>query len=403
MSVERNIGMLIPIIKRELQDSLFSLKFSLTLIICLALFLTSAYLMTEDYQKRVERYSAEKSAQNKELNEHPPIPLSVLAKGLDNSMGFDQIHNPLFSILDTFDFMYIVKIALSLMAIFFSFGLISGEKETGTLALTMSNAVSRSEVILGKWIGNYIALIVPFLLAAIIEFLVIGLSGSISADDEIWMRMLLMIPLSLVYISVFFGLGVFISAISHKASTSLIISLLVWAVLILAVPSTAMLISRRIVDVPSAQEIEQKKEAIMRTIQTETARRMDENLVSPDEERPKLWDEAWKRINAEQKRVDDLRRQKLRRRVSVTRHIARISPSSSYVFATTEFAGTGIEDRQSYEDLAEKSREQANNSGKSLSESLGAALPDIALLLIINIALFMCAYVAFMRYDVRMK
>ncbi len=91
--------MLIPIIKREFQDSLFSLRFSLTLIICLVLFLTSAYLMTQDYQKRVEQYSAEKSAENKELSEHPPIPLSVMAKGLDSSMGFDQRHNPLFSIL----------------------------------------------------------------------------------------------------------------------------------------------------------------------------------------------------------------------------------------------------------------------------------------------------------------
>jgi len=395
--------MLTSIIKREFQDNLFSLKFSLTLIICLVLFLTSGYLMTEDYQKRVERYSAAKSLQGEKMNERPPIPLSVLAKGLDNSMGFDQQQNPLFSIFDTLDFMYIVKVALSLMAIFFSFGVISGEKENGTLALTMSNAVSRSKVILGKWIGNYIALIMPFLLAAIIELLVINFSGPVSTDDGAWARMVLMILISLIYISVFFGLGVLISAITHKASTSLIISLLVWVVLILAMPSTAVLASRRIVDVPSVQETQQKKDEMEYAIYSETARKLGEKLISDDEETKKLWDEAWKRIGSERKKLDDERKLKLRHRVSVAKDLTRISPSLSYVFAVTTFAHTGIEDRQSYDDLAEKSREEANRRRKDLSESFETALPDVVLLMIINVLFFMCTYVAFMRYDVRLK
>lgn len=395
--------MFISIIKREFQDNLFSFKFSLTLIVCLVLFLTSAYLMTEDYQKRVDQYSSEKSAQEGELDEHPPIPLSLMAKGLDNSMGYDQQHNPLFSIFDTLDFMYIVKVALSLMAIFFSFGVISGEKENGTLALTMSNPISRSKVILGKWIGNYAALIVPFLLAVIVELLVISFSGSISADGEVWARMALIILTSLIYISVFFGLGVFISAMTQKASTSLIIALLAWAVLLLVAPSTAVLVSRRIVDVPSVQETEQKKDAIQHEMYNETARKLGEKLISDDEETQKLWKDTWERIGAEKKKLDDQRRQKLRRRVSIAKDMTRISPSLSYVFATTALAHTGIEDKQSYEDLVEKSREEANSSQIDLSDSFKTALPDIALLLIINVLLFLCAYVAFMRYDVRSK
>ena len=47
--------------------------------------------------------------------------------------------------------------------------------------------------------------------------------------------------------------------------------------------------------------------------------------------------------------------------------------------------------------------EEADRSGKTLSESLKAALPDIALLLIINVLVFMCAYIAFLRYDVRQR
>jgi len=395
--------MLISIIKREFQDNLFSFRFSVTLIICLVLFLTSAYLMSSDYQRRLEHYSAARSEQEGKLNEQAPIPLSVLAKGLDSSMGYDQRHNPLFSVFDSLDFMYIVKVALSLMAIFFSFGVVSGEKEAGTLALTMSNSVSRSKVILGKWIGNYAALMVPFLIAVIIELLMINLSDSINTEDEVWIRMGLIILLSLVYISVFFGLGVFISVITQKASTSLILSLMLWAVLILAVPSMAVLVSKRAVNAPSTQEVRLKKQAIRQAANIETTRKLDENSISDPEERQKLRDESWKRINAEHKKLDDERKLKLRHLVSVTKDISRISPSSSYVFAVTTLARTGIEDRQSYDDIAEKDVEEANRNRKDLAESTKVALPDIALLLIINVLLFMGTYVAFMRYDVRLR
>jgi ABC-type transport system involved in multi-copper enzyme maturation permease subunit len=396
--------MLISIIKREFQDNLFSFRFSVTLIICLVLFLTSAYLMSSDYQRRLEHYSAARSEQkDNKINERLPIPLSVLAKGLDNSMGYDQRHNPLFSVFDSLDFMYIVKVALSLMAIFFSFGVISGEKEAGTLALTMSNSVSRSKVILGKWIGNYAALMVPFLIAVIIELLMINLSDSINTEDEVWIRMGLIILLSLVYISVFFGLGVFISVVTQKASTSLILSLMLWAVLILAVPSMAVLVSKRAVDAPSTQEVRLKKQAIRQAANIETTRKLEENSISDPKERQKVRDESWKRINEEHKKLDDERKLKLRHLVSITKDISRISPSSSYVFAVTTLARTGIEDRQSYDDIAEKDVEEANRNRKDLAESTKVALPDIALLLIINVLLFMGAYVAFMRYDVRLR
>ena len=412
--------MLVSIIKREFQDNLFSFKFSLTLIVCLVLFLTSAYLMTEDYQKRVQQYSTTKSQAERPIAERQPIPLSVLAKGLDNSMGYAQQHNPLFAIFGTLDFMYIVKVALSLMAIFFSFGVISGEKENGTLALTMSNAVSRNTVILGKWIGNYAALIAPFLLAAIIELLVISLSGWVSVDGETWVRMILMIAVSLVYISVFFGLGVFVSAMTQKPSTSLIISILIWATLLLAVPSTVVLGSRSIVDVPSLEETQQKKDAAWRELYTETARKLGDKLTNQVEETQMAWDDMYRRMSENNKRLDDLRKQKLRRRTSMARNMTRISPALSYVFASTALAGTGIDDKYSYDDLAEKTRAEADGnqearrardkiappdvstlSRKTLQESLRIALPDIAVLLILNVLIFMCAYIAFMRYDVR--
>ena len=86
--------MLVSIIKREFQDNLFSFKFSLTLIICLVLFLTSAYLMTEDYQKRVQQYSTTRSQQERPIEERQPIPLLSATERLSNfkdvRLGFSE-------------------------------------------------------------------------------------------------------------------------------------------------------------------------------------------------------------------------------------------------------------------------------------------------------------------------
>jgi len=68
--------------------------------------------------------------------------------------------NPVFSIFGALDLTFIVKIILSLFAILFTYDAIVGEKEKGTLKLTLSNNVPRDRLILGKVIGGFISLLI---------------------------------------------------------------------------------------------------------------------------------------------------------------------------------------------------------------------------------------------------
>ena len=68
--------------------------------------------------------------------------------------------NPVFSIYGALDLTFIVKIILSLFAILFTYDAIVGEKEKGTLKLTLSNNVPRDLLILGKVIGGFISLLI---------------------------------------------------------------------------------------------------------------------------------------------------------------------------------------------------------------------------------------------------
>ncbi len=67
------------------------------------------------------------------------------------------------------DFLYVVRVVLSLVALLFGFDQISREREQGTLKLLLSGPVSRARVLAGKWLGNFLSLAVPFLLVTFIE------------------------------------------------------------------------------------------------------------------------------------------------------------------------------------------------------------------------------------------
>ena len=86
----------------------------------------------------------------------PPQVLGTIASGVDEAVGrvasvniaydpnlVDSKYesNPVFSVFGALDLTFIVKIVLSLFAILFTYDAIVGEKERGTLKLTLSNRV----------------------------------------------------------------------------------------------------------------------------------------------------------------------------------------------------------------------------------------------------------------------
>ena len=60
------------------------------------------------------------------------------------------------------DWGVVTAVLLSFMGILFTFDSISGEQERGTLRLMLSNSVSRSAVICGKFLGAFFTIAMPF-------------------------------------------------------------------------------------------------------------------------------------------------------------------------------------------------------------------------------------------------
>ena len=186
------------IARKEFMLNIISARFIIALVLCLLLIPVTLIISLSDYNKRVETYQIERDKADKAFSDAlvysavrptiviPPKPLSILCQGITNQVAhtvkirIDEIpllaegsanssDNPLLMSFFYFDFVHVLAILISLLALVFSYDLFSGEKENGTLRLIYSNSVKQSSVITGKISGVFLTLMPALVLCYLIS------------------------------------------------------------------------------------------------------------------------------------------------------------------------------------------------------------------------------------------
>jgi ABC-type transport system involved in multi-copper enzyme maturation permease subunit len=410
------------IARKEILSNLLSYKFYVVILLASILVATSFFVMTRDYKERLADYSLIRPKPGEPIAVNPPNPLSILAKGLDEAMarsfevsriGIDvragqKSGNAIFAFFPTPDFLYVVRVVLSLVALLFGFDQVSREKEAGTLRLMLANQTSRSAVLLGKWIGNFLSLAVPFLLVTTLGIAVLGLDPDVRFSADQILRLGLILALTLVYIAFFLSLGILISTLTRRASSSVVILLFIWVLLVFILPNLGTLVARQMVDVPSVRALSEKREQVWTR---EILLRIKGQGDMPSH---------IKTISDENDALEADYRLKFDRLVNLSKNINRVSPVASFVYATTEIAGTGIGEEGAFKRevvryknavlgkmLASPDLESSEYLAffyryRPLGRVLAAgALFDTAWLAGFGVLFFALSYIAFVRYDVR--
>jgi ABC-type transport system involved in multi-copper enzyme maturation permease subunit len=155
------------------------------------------------------------------------------------------------ALFDTPDTLFVVKVLVSLLALFFSLDTITREKEIGILKFVFAYPIRRRELILGKALGSSASLVVCLFIACASEVLFLRITHGLIRSGEEMLRVLLIFGLSLLYGLVFVHLGVFISTITSKTKTAAVIALLTWGTLVFVLPATAVLVAKLLVPAPS--------------------------------------------------------------------------------------------------------------------------------------------------------
>ncbi|MDE0087170.1 MAG: ABC transporter permease subunit [Candidatus Poribacteria bacterium] len=274
--------MILHIIKRELFDHINSLRFVLTTVILLVLMFTNAWVHIKTHPENVRRYSNNITRNLDQLKDRAelytlirkgpgnlyksPASLSFIADG-DDAYLPSNIYSPgswsksgfggrvrsnwwisygsvnpdakdLRPQATKIDWVFIITYLLSLIPLLFTFDSFSGERERGTLRLCLANPISRPTLLVGKFLGTLIAILIPFVFAVLVNLTVISTDSWTQLNAMDWGRLGIILLIAVSYAGIFIGLGLMISAGTREPRLSLIVVLLIWVTAVVFVPST---------------------------------------------------------------------------------------------------------------------------------------------------------------------
>ncbi|HSG99284.1 MAG TPA: ABC transporter permease subunit, partial [candidate division Zixibacteria bacterium] len=274
--------------------------------------------------------------------------------------------DPIFAVFRHVDFTFIVQVVLSLFAFLFTYDAVCGERESGTLKLVFANGIPRARFLLGKALGSWLGLVAPFSIPVLLALLIVTLSG-VALTGADWLRIAVLIGVSLIFFTFFIMLGVLISALTRRTNVAFLLSLVIWVALVLIIPRAGVMAAGQVISVPRVAEIEGQRDGFAKSEWATHWKEMEERYTKdrecgdydPDDD-----DAMWSRMQREdslrreiERRISDYEMrlwEDLRRRKSAQERLAftfaRFSPVSAYQLAAMTLAGTGVELKSRYED-----------------------------------------------------
>lgn len=277
------------IAKKEFLLNLMNFRFIVGFILCFALSVLSAWILTQDYAEQMEERSGAVQEHREKLEnvkiyselllrgglivDKPPEPLRLFCEGVEKYLNSTVIvshgevptvsssigrGNLLLAGLATLDVSLIVRVIFSLLAILFVYDSISRERERGTLVLLMSNPVPRHQVLFGKYLGILLSLFVPILCSMLAGALIIVLSPAVELGVSDAIRLILISLMSLLYVSVFCSVGIFVSSRCSRSATSLVSLLFLWVSFVLLVPKVSAYAAQYVKPVSSVDTINER-------------------------------------------------------------------------------------------------------------------------------------------------
>ncbi len=400
------------LIKKEITETMLDLRFWVVTALFLILIPLGMYVSRKDYERRLANYQQEQQMYRQHYGKdvgpyveaqgfRPPSLLSIFALGLDPFMPDKAItsrsglvraakepgiDNPESLLFGKADYLFNVSFIVSLAALIFTFNRISGEREKGTLRLMISGSIRRGEILLAKIVGNYLVLLVPFVIAFLAALIILNASSVISVwSSGLWPALLVIIIVTLLLILVMVSLGICVSTLTYGSIASIMMLFLVWIIAVLGIPKISPMIaeavypieSRKVVDLAARiaredieGEFNKKKEELFEKCCTEFGTTWEDIAVEPrtdaekqayakyDREVLALDSECQKRVADAIRKLEQDYRNRRNVQASLAVNLSRISPVSCCTYLVSGLCGTGPDEPDRFIWNAERYQEQ---------------------------------------------
>jgi ABC-type transport system involved in multi-copper enzyme maturation permease subunit len=351
---------------------------------------------------------------------------------------FNPYMNSYFSI----DYTNLMIYIISFFCICFSYNAFSGEREDGTLKLMLSNNVSRSSIIIAKFLGLLTVFLIPLLLGFMISCLIFELSPAVNMGPTEYAKTGYFFFVSALLICLTLLTGFVVSALTQKSYVSLIVCLVCWAVMAVIIPNVSWIVTARMDKIPAESAVSREERQQKNDLKDcFTGWRSDANGVVPEEvalarkactdRQTDIHNSLWREYHNQQ--FEQTRKAIL---------ISKVSPFGLFRFLGDKISGTGyygyaafFEQVKNYqltyqeyitakdhadpqsrhliwnEELCASlmSQQDVNPAevpkltvqSSSFREVVADSLGDVFVLCLWCIVLFAISFIAFVKYDVR--
>lgn len=263
--------MLKEILVKDIRIMLKEFKFQLFFAIIFVLFILSGFTSAVRHNNAMQEYLSVKSNREANARQLSSEILSMIHRDvityinqpdisgfIHTREGFPQslstntiVYSPkvetpgkLSKEVFNLNWMFIISILSSFIVLIFSFNTVSSEKINGMLRLQTSYGVSRSNIILSKYFSLlicYLFCIIPSSVISLLLFFLI--TGSFNL--VIISKILIFLIVSIIYISFFIFLGIYISLVKNFRS-SIVIAMTMWLLFIVIIPNSVGIIAKRL-------------------------------------------------------------------------------------------------------------------------------------------------------------
>ena len=275
--------MILRIALKEWFQNIITPRFITGFILCVLLIPFSIVISINEYKSKVNVYESEKKQAEQENQPKvysgyrpvivkEPTPLSIFARGVSYNLGdrvkiyFGDIpmmsegkaesrDNPFLNRFFTFDFVSVLIIIISLMAFLFTYDICTGERESGTLKMMLSNPVSRATVLAGKMLGAFFTLMPMLIFSFGLCILMTLFYPDIHFTSSEWLRIGLIFLLSIVFLILFMVIGLFVSSRVRHSGTGIVVCLVLWVTFLFIIPNLANYSAKSFVKVGSAENL----------------------------------------------------------------------------------------------------------------------------------------------------
>ena len=456
---------------KELQENFHTVRFYLIIILTFILFVSSSLIFIKEYRQKIEDYRNDIIENASQLERSSsslyrlgkynqtllkkPYPSELISEANEKflpstiktnifHLDFPEVEgraNALLREYRNIDWAFIVGIIMSFLVFVLSYDAVCGEKQQKTLSLVFSNAVKTSQVYLGKILGLFFTIAIPFLTATLLSLVILGIGGNQSLDFD---RVGLFVFFSLIFLLLFILIGITISSIFSSTIISAITLLFIWVITAFVIPASGNLIAPQLTSIPKKSEvlaeIRRTNDDIYQTkyADTNAGHWNGDHFASWVPLRAQWMEDI---ANARDVIYEDYI-QKMISQVEKTKNIIRISPVCVYQYLIEDISGTGINrfksfyrqalqfKRRMYQFVQEKDKQDPDSnhylylalgiySGISFKPVDFSSVPqfeetmptivnnskylivDSAVLLVLCILVFYIGYILFVRYDKR--